>query len=69
MRTLFICRSLIENGPAETTKKSLQFLVNLVEKGKIKPVIDKKYPLGETAKAHAYVDTGRKKGNVVLKIV
>lgn len=46
----------------------LQFLAKLAETGEYKPVIDRSYPLGDAAKAHAYVDTGRKRGSVILTI-
>lgn len=44
----------------------LRFLAKLAEAGAFKPVIDRSYPLALAAEAHAYVDTGRKRGNVVL---
>lgn len=46
----------------------LAFLKNLMETGQLKPVIDRTYTLEHTAKAHAYVDEGHKKGNVVIDV-
>lgn len=52
----------------EPTSDDLRFLANLVSEGKIKVVIDRRYPLAETAEAHRYVETGQKKGHVVISI-
>jgi NADPH:quinone reductase-like Zn-dependent oxidoreductase len=48
--------------------EDLQFLAKLAQAGEFKPVIDRTYPLEKAAEAHAYVDKGRKRGNVVLTV-
>jgi NADPH:quinone reductase-like Zn-dependent oxidoreductase len=48
--------------------RSLAALRALAESGAFKPVIDRTYPFAHIVDAHAYVDTGRKKGNVVIAL-
>lgn len=68
------CRGLLRpggvhvrnTGLARITRADLQYLADLAEQGALRPVIDRSYALDEVADAHRYVDTGRKRGNVVL---
>ncbi len=49
-------------------QEDIQFLKELVENGKYKPLIDRKYPMEDAVEAYKYVETGQKIGNVVLII-
>ena len=65
---------VVASGPQGTSggnsvrTADLLFLRAVAESGAFKPVIDRTYPFARIVDAHAYVDTGRKKGNVVITL-
>jgi len=56
-------------GPAAERAEDLQLLAKLAETGEFRAVIDRRYPFEAIVEAHRYVDTGRKRGSVVVTVV
>jgi NADPH:quinone reductase-like Zn-dependent oxidoreductase len=58
----------IVGGTAAGRLEDLRYLADLAAAGEYRPVIDRRYPFEQIAEAHRYVDTGRKRGNVVVTL-
>jgi len=55
-------------GEAKPNKKDLVFIAELLEAGKVVPVIDRRYPLSETAEAIRYLEEGHARGKVIITV-
>ncbi len=70
LRTMLrsIWNKRIITGTPKEDAQSIRDLMEMLQQSEIKPVIDRCYPLNETAEAHRYVETQRKRGSVLLTI-
>lgn len=59
----------VTGNPGKTDLNDLLYLGQIIESGMLRPVIDREFDLDDIVEAHRYVDTGRKKGNVAVRVM
>ena len=68
LRTSIASSKRVVLGVSGGTNKDLAYLKDLIEAGKIRPVVDRRFPLEQVAEPHRYAESGQKTGNIVLSI-
>jgi NADPH:quinone reductase-like Zn-dependent oxidoreductase len=66
--TRFVGNKRVRGAAGRRSKQDILLLKELIEAGEFRPVVDRTYPMDQAAEAHRYVETWRKRGNVVLTI-
>jgi NADPH:quinone reductase-like Zn-dependent oxidoreductase len=62
----FRSKTNVDMGELEAAAEDLVFLKDLFEKGKLITIIDKSFPMAKVSEAHAYIDSGKKQGQIVI---
>jgi NADPH:quinone reductase-like Zn-dependent oxidoreductase len=53
---------------AQERQEDLRNLAELAEQGSLRPIVDRLFPLEQAAKAHRYIESGARRGSVVLEV-